>query len=197
MWKTAKLIFYELRVRLFERLLICLANITTTSHSLKFSGVKIAILRLLGLKISSPCFIDKGFDCWSPNNIEIGENCSFGHYNRFWAFNKIKIGPYVQTALGLTLVSGGHDVSNYAPLGKNQDINIEGENWIGANVTIIGGVTIGRGSIIAAGAVVTSDIPPFTIAGGVPAKVIKKRTPSQTIVSPFGNYASQPFSGSI
>jgi len=139
------------------------------------------------MKIGSPCFIDKGFNCWAPQNIEIDKYCSFGHNNSFWAFNKITIGPYVQTAFGLTLIAGSHDVNNYAPMGT-QKIVLEGENWIGANVTIIGGVTIGRGAIIAAGAVVTENIPPYCIAGGVPARVIKPRIPAESVVSPFGTY---------
>lgn len=54
-------------------------------------------------------------------------------------------------------------------------IIIEDEVWIGLNVTILSGVTIGQGAIIAAGAVVSKSIPPYTIAGGVPAKVIRNR----------------------
>ena len=52
---------------------------------------------------------------------------------------------------------------------------IEEDVWFGANVTILKGVTIGRSSIIAAGAVVTKDVPPYSIVGGVPAKVIKMK----------------------
>lgn len=55
-------------------------------------------------------------------------------------------------------------------------IIIEGDVWIGANVTITSGVTIGKGSIVAAGAVVTKDIPEYSIAGGIPAKVIRELT---------------------
>lgn len=50
---------------------------------------------------------------------------------------------------------------------------IEKDVWIGANVTILAGVHVGRGATIAAGAVVNKDIPPYSIVGGVPAKVIK------------------------
>jgi maltose O-acetyltransferase len=58
---------------------------------------------------------------------------------------------------------------------KYSRVLIEDDVWIGARVVILAGVTIGKGSIIGAGAVVTRDIPPYSIAGGVPAKVLKKR----------------------
>ena len=51
---------------------------------------------------------------------------------------------------------------------------IEDDVWIGAGAIVLPGVTVGRGSIVAAGAVVTADVPPFTLAGGVPAKTIKQ-----------------------
>ena len=57
----------------------------------------------------------------------------------------------------------------------DQDVIIEEDVWCGANVTILKGVTVGRGSIIAVGAVVTKDVPRYSIAGGVPAKTIKMR----------------------
>lgn len=52
---------------------------------------------------------------------------------------------------------------------------IEDDVWCGANVTILKGVTIGRGSVVAAGAIVTKSFPPYSIIGGVPAKLIKMR----------------------
>ena len=57
----------------------------------------------------------------------------------------------------------------------DRDVIIEGDSWFGINVTILSGVTIGRGSVIAAGAVVTKSCPPYSILGGVPAKVLKYR----------------------
>ena len=54
-------------------------------------------------------------------------------------------------------------------------ITIESDVWIGANTTIVGGVRVGQGSVVAAGAVVVRDVEPYTIVGGVPARFIKKR----------------------
>ncbi len=61
------------------------------------------------------------------------------------------------------------------PLGYDKDVVIEKDVWIGCNVTILSGVTIGRGATIAAGAVGNKSIPPYSIVGGVPAKVLKFR----------------------
>lgn len=60
------------------------------------------------------------------------------------------------------------------PSGYDSDVIIEKDVWIGSNVTILAGVNIGRGATIAAGAVVSKDVPPYSIVGGIPAKVIKR-----------------------
>lgn len=86
-------------------------------------------------------------------------------------------------AEGLTVHTGNHarikgmfvtDVTEKGkPEGYDKDVIVEEDVWIGSNVTLLSGVTIGRGATIAAGAVVTKSIPPYCIAGGVPARVIK------------------------
>lgn len=188
MLKTVRSILFEVRIRIFERLLLAMANASTVSYPLPFCGVKNFFLKILGIRIKNPCFIDSGFRCIYPRNIEIGACCSLGHDNKLWAFSTIKFGPYVQTAMGLTIVSGSHHTDNFEPLLENQEVCLEGENWIGANVTIVGGVTIGRGTVIGAGSVVTRSIPGNCIAAGVPAKVIRERSPADKVLSPFGYY---------
>ena len=88
-----------------------------------------------------------------------------------------------------TIITGDHRIDvvgryigdNVEKLPENDaPVVIEDDVWCGANVTILKGVTIGRGSVIAAGAVVTRSIPPYSIAGGVPAKILKQRfTPDE------------------
>jgi len=63
--------------------------------------------------------------------------------------------------------------STNKPEGYDRDVIIENDVWIGCNVTILSGVHIGRGATVAAGAVVNKDVPPYSIVGGVPAKLIK------------------------
>ena len=61
----------------------------------------------------------------------------------------------------------------------DQDVVFEGDNWIGANATILKGITICEGAVIAAGAVVTKNVEPYAIYGGVPAKKIRDRFPNE------------------
>jgi hypothetical protein len=67
------------------------------------------------------------------------------------------------------------------PMTPSQHIEIGNDVWIGARVSIMGGVRIGHGAIIALGSVVTKDVPPYAIVGGVPARLIKYRLPETTI----------------
>lgn len=93
---------------------------------------------------------------------------------------KIVIGNYVLIAPNVVLRSSDHVVTDVNRPIRMQghtggEIIIEDDVWIAANVVVVGGVRIGKGSVIAAGAVVTHDVEPYTIVGGVPAKFIKKR----------------------
>lgn len=106
----------------------------------------------------------------------------------------LRIGNYCSIAAGVTfLLSGEHRldrVSTYpfkaqilheAGVRIWDPIVVEDDVWIGYGATILTGVTIHRGSVIAAGALVTSDVPPYSIVGGVPAKIIRSRVPEELI----------------
>lgn len=120
-------------------------------------------------------------------NIEIGSNVSLGEGFRLFATRaKIIIGDDVMFGPGVTVVTGDHrtdildrpmiTVSDSDKLPENdRDVVFEGDNWVGANAIILKGVTVGQGAVISAGAVVTRNVPPYAIVGGVPAKVIRMR----------------------
>lgn len=117
------------------------------------------------------------------SRIIIGDGCLINHNNVLQAGKKeaiIKIGNYVHTGANVMMFAFNHAFDDIKIPTIQQDyydasITIEDDVWIGGGAIILAGVTIGKGSIIAAGAVVNKDIPPYSIAGGVPAKVLKKR----------------------
>lgn len=113
--------------------------------------------------------------------LEIGEGVSINlnvHINPCHGF--IKLGNNVLLGPNCVLRAADHVYSDATRPIKTQGhrggrIIIEDDCWLGANVVVLKDVTIGRGSIIGAGAVVTRDIPPFSIAAGVPARIIGRR----------------------
>lgn len=127
--------------------------------------------------ITPPCSIDK-------RNVFIYNGVSIAAHSHLSAPNaRIIIKGNCSIAEHLTIHTGNHarivglfvsdiDEAN-KPKGFDHDVIIEKDVWIGANVTILEGVTVGRGATIAAGAVINKDVPPYSIVGGVPAKVIK------------------------
>ena len=127
-------------------------------------------------------------------NLSIGNNTSIPKGSSFYCTkapliigNKVIFGPKP------TIITGDHridiigkfiiDVADEEKLPENDaPVIIEDDVWCGANVTILKGVTIGHGSVVAAGAVVTQSFPPYSIIGGCPAKLIKMRFTDEQII---------------
>lgn len=115
-----------------------------------------------------------------PQKLTVGQNVSIHPLCYIDAQGEIEIGNDVSIAHNVSILSFEHDYSNMSIPIKDtpcigKKIVIEDNVWIGAGVRILGGVRIGKGSVIGANAVVTKNIPPQSIAVGVPAKVIKVR----------------------
>lgn len=138
---------------------------------------------------------------FSPVNSEfIYENMYVGndvhiayHADMVASKSKIIIGDHVVFGPHVSIRGGDHrtdvvgkfvdQVGDDMKLPENdKDVIFEGDNWIGMNSTILKGVTIGRGCIVAAGAVVNKSTPPYSIVGGVPAKVLKMRFTEEEII---------------
>lgn len=120
--------------------------------------------------------------CNKEANIEIGNGVSIGEYCHLTSANKIKIGNGVLTGRFVLISDNSHGFSKIddletAPLSRKiiskGPVIIEDNVWLGDKVTILPGVTVGKGSIIGANAVITKNVPPFALVGGNPAKVIK------------------------
>jgi acetyltransferase-like isoleucine patch superfamily enzyme len=112
-------------------------------------------------------------------NIILGSNCFVGSHCEFNIASRLEIGTDSLIASGTVIVDHNHGIHLGSLVrsqpAENKPITIGSDVWIGANCVILAGVTIGDGAIIGAGAVVTKNVEPFTIVGGVPAKCIGLR----------------------
>ena len=115
------------------------------------------------------------------NSLKIGNNVGINHYCFIGVRGDIEIGNNVIFGPRVNIFSENHNYEDLTIPIKNQGVtkdktSIGNDVWIGANVSIMSGVKIGNGCIIAAGSVVTKDISDLSIVGGVPAKILKTRT---------------------
>ncbi|MBC6935210.1 MAG: acyltransferase [Chloroflexi bacterium] len=118
--------------------------------------------------------------------ITVGQNCFFGEYTCIRGQGGVKIGDGVYTGTQVNIAAVNHVFADPNRFIREQGITadgitIEDDVWLGSNATVVDGVTIGRGSIVGAGAVVTKDIPPYSIAVGVPAKVVGDRRDPEAV----------------
>lgn len=125
-------------------------------------------------KIGKNNIIKEGFHCNFGFNISIGNDCYINYNVTFLDSYPIEVGDNVFIAPNVVISAVTHPLA--AKDRRNLQggkVKIENDVWIGANATILPNVTLGRGCIIAAGAVVTKDVAPNSIVGGIPAKFIK------------------------
>lgn len=113
--------------------------------------------------------------------LRIGDRSSIAAGGFIGCSGDISIGNDVMIGPGCRLFSENHDFDDTTVPIKEQGVTrshlrIEDDCWLASGVTVVAGVTIGKGSVIAAGSVVTHDIPAGSVAAGVPARVIRRRS---------------------
>jgi acetyltransferase-like isoleucine patch superfamily enzyme len=141
-------------------------------------GIKARLLGACGFNVHKTARIVSSVRFWGSYELTVGIDTFVGHEVLIAGGNcKITIGDFCDIGPRVSLVAGTHEIDMRGPraagMGISRDIIIEDGVWIGANVTILGGVKIGTKAIIAAGSVVTQDIPPYVVAAGVPCKPAK------------------------
>lgn len=152
--------------------------LTAELNRLTFNDVeKIRALfsELIGKKVDDsfllvpPFYTTGGVDISVGRNVFVNQNCTFYDLGGLDIADDVMIGPNV------SLITSGHPLE---PAQRRacvvaRPIVLERNVWIAAGATIIGGVTVGENSVVAAGSVVTKDVPPNTLVGGNPARVIR------------------------
>jgi acetyltransferase-like isoleucine patch superfamily enzyme len=118
-------------------------------------------------------FLDCTFDCTvhfaMKNNSVINTKCRLDNKGGIF------IGENVSISQEVMILSADHDLDSPAFIGRERPVYIEDYAWIGSRAIIMPGVTVGKGAVVAAGAVVTRSVEPYTVVAGVPAKKIRMR----------------------
>ena len=129
---------------------------------------------------SNDFYVRPGVTIEFPWNLSIGKNSGINRGTWISAMGGVEIGNHVLIGPYVIIHSANHkfdrlDIPIQEQGWDKLGTTIDDDVWIGANAIVLPGVTIGKGSVIGAGIVVTKDIPPYSVAVGVPAKVIKSR----------------------
>jgi acetyltransferase-like isoleucine patch superfamily enzyme len=144
---------------------------------LPFSILRIAVYRaMLGTKIGrgTNIFMRAWFDC--PGGVEIGENTIVNQRCRLDGRGGLSIGNNVSIAADVIMITASHDMQSKDCKGITAAIIVHDYVFIGTRAMILPGVTLGKGSVVGAGAVVTKNVAPHDIVAGNPARVIGKRS---------------------
>lgn len=135
------------------------------------------------INIGNKTYINQSALLFALNGeIHIGQNTYINHHSELIAKkSQISIGNNVLIGMYSIITTTNHGTEmNPLPIRLQEetykDVVIEDDVWLGARVIVLQGVRIGKGAVVAAGAVVTKDVAPYTVVGGVPAKLIKKRS---------------------
>jgi acetyltransferase-like isoleucine patch superfamily enzyme len=136
--------------------------------------------RLFVKKMGREVYLLKNCTLLSPEGIEFGDFVWVNHHTSLSGQGGLKIGNFVMIGPNCNVLTSTHNFHEWTkPMShqgvSNGAVEIGDDVWIGANAVILPNVKIGRGSVIGANAVVSTDVEPFSIVGGVPAKLIKYR----------------------
>ncbi len=136
---------------------------------------KLSLRYLFGADIASSAILYGGFEIRSPRKLKIGANTVIGHHVTLDARGGLTIGKNVNFSSEVMIWTAQHDYrdSEFGTMFK--PVAIGDYVWLGPRCIILPGVTVGEGAVVAAGAVVTKDIEPYTVVGGVPAQKIADR----------------------
>lgn len=168
-------------MRILRKIYLLTINKIPSKNSSKgiINRLRVVILKKLFGRIGNNVNIMHDIEFGSGNNIFIGDNSGIGARCQLNDGDNIKIGKNVLMGPEVVFYTTNHKTAKDELIIEQEfefgEIKVGDDVWIGARVIILPGVTIGEGAVIGAGAVVTKDVEPYEIVGGVPAKKIGER----------------------
>lgn len=139
------------------------------------NGWRCFLLRAFGAKIGNGVRIQGSAKVWQPWKLTIGNNSWIDGGVSLYSVDEIKIGSNAVISDGAFICTATHDISSEIFELQTKPVTIGDSVWVCAKATVLPGVTVGEGSVAAAGSVVAKDVEPWSVVGGNPAKFIKKR----------------------
>lgn len=133
------------------------------------------LVRLFGAKLEPHVLLFRSVRIFAPWNLECGTEVCFGPRTEVFCKGKIVIGSGVIISQDSYLCTGTHDYRSPKFTPVTRPITIGDNCWLAAKVSVMPGVTIGEGTVVGACAVVTKDLPPWSVAVGNPCRVVGKR----------------------
>ena len=186
--QSIRLIFIKIKDKLEKfSLKITYWKLEANPKIIIHDSVRLKKSTLVECRYGGQIFIGKGTELLENvliltygGDIKIGEGCSINAGTIIYGVSSTIIGNNVLIAGGCMIIPTNHRFDNLEANIRDQGLNsspiiIEDNVWIGHGCSILAGIRIGEGSVIAAGSVVNKDVPPFSVMAGVPAKIVKKR----------------------
>jgi acetyltransferase-like isoleucine patch superfamily enzyme len=133
------------------------------------------VYRLFGLELGEGSVVYGGAELRAPHKIKIGHHSLIGHQAILDGRGELVIGNNVNFSTGVWIWTAQHNMDEPYFRVEHGKVVIEDYAWVSCRTVILPGTRIGEGAVVAAGAVVKGDIPPYSVVGGVPAKVIGQR----------------------
>ncbi|MBQ3344249.1 MAG: putative colanic acid biosynthesis acetyltransferase [Kiritimatiellae bacterium] len=140
-----------------------------------FNRWRAFLLRCFGANIGRHTAIYSSVSVWQPWKLKVGDWVALSHGVKCYTVDTIEIGNNTTVSDEVFLDSASHDISSPVMELKHAPIKVGSNCWLGARAIILPGRVLGDGAVVAAGAVVTKDVEPWTVVGGNPAGFIKKR----------------------
>lgn len=146
-----------------------------TPRGTLFRPWRIALLKMFGANVKWSSNVLPSCRIWQPWKLTMGAYASLSENVDCYTVDEVSIGEQTTVSQGARLCTAGHDIRSAIMELETKPIVVGCNAWVAAWSIVLPGVTIGEGAVIAAGAVVTKDVSPWTVVGGNPAKFIKKR----------------------